>query len=96
MSFQYKHLYLTAEAAVALAHITIAATFINTIEPEVLVARSRLRDRRSQVRNPIPLKIRRVWDLLHAKSCVVAKRPPAGVARKFGKGGVSSGVVLVI
>ncbi|GBN57044.1 hypothetical protein AVEN_44338-1 [Araneus ventricosus] len=50
----------------------------------------------SQVRNPIPLKIRRVWGLLHAKSYVVAKRPPVGVARKFGEGGASSGVVLVI
>ncbi|GBN62128.1 hypothetical protein AVEN_188457-1 [Araneus ventricosus] len=50
----------------------------------------------SQVRNPIPLKIRRVWGLLHAKSYVVAKRPPVGVAWKFGEGGASSGVVLVI
>ncbi|GBM34125.1 hypothetical protein AVEN_155131-1, partial [Araneus ventricosus] len=32
------------------------------------------------------LKIRRVWGLLHAKSYVVAKRPPVGVARKFGEG----------
>ncbi|GBM18802.1 hypothetical protein AVEN_166549-1 [Araneus ventricosus] len=51
-----------------------------------LVVRSRPRDRRSQVRNPIPLKIRRVWGLLHAKSYVVAKRPPIDVARKFGEG----------
>ncbi|GBN11617.1 hypothetical protein AVEN_176267-1 [Araneus ventricosus] len=50
----------------------------------------------SQVRNPILLKIRRVWGLLHAKSYVVAKRPPVGVARKFGDGGASSGAVLVI
>ncbi|GBL90991.1 hypothetical protein AVEN_184387-1 [Araneus ventricosus] len=41
---------------------------------------------RFQVRNPIPLKIRRVWGLLHAKSYVVAKRPPVGVAWKFGEG----------
>ncbi|GBM06101.1 hypothetical protein AVEN_265164-1 [Araneus ventricosus] len=40
----------------------------------------------SQVRNPIPLKIRRVWSLLHDKSYVVAKRPPVGVTRKFGEG----------
>ncbi|GBN89144.1 hypothetical protein AVEN_182994-1 [Araneus ventricosus] len=39
-----------------------------------------------QVRNPIPLKIRRAWGLLHAKSYVVAKRPPVGVAWKFGEG----------
>ncbi|GBM79985.1 hypothetical protein AVEN_47453-1 [Araneus ventricosus] len=39
-----------------------------------------------QVRNTIPLKIRRVWGLLHAKSYVVAKRPPVGVAWKFGEG----------
>ncbi|GBM78922.1 hypothetical protein AVEN_62280-1, partial [Araneus ventricosus] len=39
-----------------------------------------------QVRNPIPLTIRRVWGLLHAKSCVVAKRPPVGVAWKLGEG----------
>ncbi|GBM83336.1 hypothetical protein AVEN_101099-1 [Araneus ventricosus] len=40
----------------------------------------------SMVRNPIPLKIRRVWGLLHAKSYAVAKRPPVGVVRKFGDG----------
>ncbi|GBN94595.1 hypothetical protein AVEN_271156-1 [Araneus ventricosus] len=32
----------------------------------------------SQVRNPIPLKIRRAWGLLHSKSYIVAKRPPVG------------------
>ncbi|GBM71092.1 hypothetical protein AVEN_146306-2-1, partial [Araneus ventricosus] len=35
--------------------------------------------------NPIPLKIRHVWGLLHVKSYVVAKRLPVGVARKFGE-----------
>ncbi|GBO45686.1 hypothetical protein AVEN_81945-1 [Araneus ventricosus] len=40
----------------------------------------------SQVRNPIPPKIRRVWGLLHDESYVVAKRPPVGVRRKFGEG----------
>ncbi|GBN67711.1 hypothetical protein AVEN_134088-1 [Araneus ventricosus] len=49
-----------------------------------LVVRSRLWGRR--VRDPIPLKIRRVWGLLHAKSHVVAKRLPVGVAWKFGEG----------
>ncbi|GBN90772.1 hypothetical protein AVEN_94199-1 [Araneus ventricosus] len=39
-----------------------------------------------QVRNPIPLKIRRVWGLLRAKSYLVAKRPPVGAAWKFGEG----------
>ncbi|GBN99745.1 hypothetical protein AVEN_45548-1 [Araneus ventricosus] len=39
-----------------------------------------------QVRNPIPLKIRRVWGLLRAKSYVAAKRPPVGVVRNFGEG----------
>ncbi|GBM53120.1 hypothetical protein AVEN_130773-1 [Araneus ventricosus] len=38
------------------------------------------------VRNPVPLKIRRVWGLLHVKSYVVVKRPPVGVAWKFGEG----------
>ncbi|GBM49616.1 hypothetical protein AVEN_248995-1 [Araneus ventricosus] len=38
---------------------------------------------RAQARNPIPLMIRRVLGLLHAKSCVGAKPPPAGVVRKF-------------
>ncbi|GBL81362.1 hypothetical protein AVEN_165496-1, partial [Araneus ventricosus] len=33
-----------------------------------LVVGSRPRDRRVAFRNPIPLKIRRVWGLLHAKS----------------------------
>ncbi|GBN35364.1 hypothetical protein AVEN_225762-1 [Araneus ventricosus] len=41
---------------------------------------------RFQVRNPIPLKIHRVWGPLHAKSYVVAKRPPVGVTWKFGEG----------
>ncbi|GBO06136.1 hypothetical protein AVEN_163342-1 [Araneus ventricosus] len=50
----------------------------------------------SQVRNSIPLKIRRVWGLLHAKSYVVAKRPLVSVARKFGEGDASSGAVHVI
>ncbi|GBM85643.1 hypothetical protein AVEN_33358-1 [Araneus ventricosus] len=49
-----------------------------------LVVGSRLWCRR--VRNPIPLKIRCVWGLLHAKSFIVAKRPPIGVAWKFGEG----------
>ncbi|GBN42049.1 hypothetical protein AVEN_112849-2-1, partial [Araneus ventricosus] len=49
-----------------------------------------------QARNPIPLKISHVWDLLHVKSYVVAKRPPVGVVWKFGEGSASSGVVLVI
>ncbi|GBN70335.1 hypothetical protein AVEN_217677-1 [Araneus ventricosus] len=40
----------------------------------------------SQVRNPIPPKVRRVWGLLHAKSYLVAKFPPVGVARKLGEG----------
>ncbi|GBN69088.1 hypothetical protein AVEN_14428-1 [Araneus ventricosus] len=42
--------------------------------------------RGSQVGNPIPLKIRYVWGLLHAKSYVVAKHPTVGVVRKFGEG----------
>ncbi|GBM40075.1 hypothetical protein AVEN_23162-1 [Araneus ventricosus] len=37
----------------------------------------------SQVRNPIPLKIRRRWGLLKSKSYVVAKRPPAGDAKAW-------------
>ncbi|GBO04576.1 hypothetical protein AVEN_269662-1 [Araneus ventricosus] len=41
---------------------------------------------RFQIRNPIPLKIRRVWGLLHVKSYVVRKRPLLGVAWKFGEG----------
>ncbi|GBM26536.1 hypothetical protein AVEN_245261-1 [Araneus ventricosus] len=51
-----------------------------------LVVRSRPRTGESQVRDPIPLKIRRVWGLLHTKSYVLAKHPPVGVARKFGEG----------
>ncbi|GBM17205.1 hypothetical protein AVEN_47603-1 [Araneus ventricosus] len=34
-----------------------------------------------QIRNPIPLKIRRVLDLLHVKSYVGGKRPPAVVVQ---------------
>ncbi|GBO17443.1 hypothetical protein AVEN_113224-1 [Araneus ventricosus] len=44
-----------------------------------LVVRFRLRAEGLQVRNPIPLKICRVWGLLHAKSYVVDKRSPSGV-----------------
>ncbi|GBO21396.1 hypothetical protein AVEN_245500-1, partial [Araneus ventricosus] len=36
-----------------------------------------------QVRNPIPLEIRREWGLLHTKSYVVAKRSPASVVQKY-------------
>ncbi|GBM41856.1 hypothetical protein AVEN_8528-1 [Araneus ventricosus] len=39
-----------------------------------------------QVRNPIPLKIRSVWGLLHAKSYVAASRSPVGVTWKLGEG----------
>ncbi|GBN82796.1 hypothetical protein AVEN_206968-1 [Araneus ventricosus] len=35
------------------------------------------------IRNPIPLKIRRVWSLLHVKSYVLAKPAPPGVVGKF-------------
>ncbi|GBL65985.1 hypothetical protein AVEN_172410-1 [Araneus ventricosus] len=41
---------------------------------------------KSQVRNPIPLKIRRLWGMLHVKSYVVFKRRPAGVVRKLREG----------
>ncbi|GBN43284.1 hypothetical protein AVEN_167533-1 [Araneus ventricosus] len=51
-----------------------------------LVVRSRLWGRRVPDSNPIPLKIRRVWGLLHIKSYEVAKRPPAGEAWKPGEG----------
>ncbi|GBN54419.1 hypothetical protein AVEN_63395-1 [Araneus ventricosus] len=50
------------------------------------LAKSQLQDQRVQVRNPIPLKIRRLWGLLHVKPYVVGKRLPAGVVRKFGEG----------
>ncbi|GBM11345.1 hypothetical protein AVEN_13575-1 [Araneus ventricosus] len=40
-----------------------------------------------QVRNPIPLKIRRVCDLFNFKSYIRLKRPPVGVVRKFGEEG---------
>ncbi|GBM35990.1 hypothetical protein AVEN_78087-1 [Araneus ventricosus] len=51
-----------------------------------LVVRSRFGAGGFKVRNPIPLKIRRVWGLLHAKPYVSAKRPPVGVAYKLGEG----------
>ncbi|GBL75254.1 hypothetical protein AVEN_194484-1 [Araneus ventricosus] len=44
-----------------------------------------------QVRNLIPLKICRIWGLLHAKSYVASKCPPAGVLRKLGERGISPG-----
>ncbi|GBL76136.1 hypothetical protein AVEN_234424-1 [Araneus ventricosus] len=61
-----------------------------------LVVKSRPQDRSVAGSKPNSLKIRRVWGLLHAKSYIVAKRPPVGVARKFGEEGASSDVVLVI
>ncbi|GBL65498.1 hypothetical protein AVEN_203932-1 [Araneus ventricosus] len=39
-----------------------------------------------QVRKPIPLKTRRVWGLLQAKSYLETTRPPPGVVRKIGEG----------
>ncbi|GBM22521.1 hypothetical protein AVEN_160058-1 [Araneus ventricosus] len=39
-----------------------------------------------QVRNSIPLDISCVWGPLHAKSYVVAKRPPVGEAWNVGEG----------
>ncbi|GBO26712.1 hypothetical protein AVEN_148800-1 [Araneus ventricosus] len=51
-----------------------------------LVVKTRLRDRRVQARNPILLKIRYVWGLLHVKSYAVTKGPPAGVVKTFGEG----------
>ncbi|GBN19612.1 Retinal-binding protein [Araneus ventricosus] len=39
-----------------------------------------------QVLNLIPLKIRRVWGLLHIISYAVVKRPSVGLVRKFGEG----------
>ncbi|GBL81436.1 hypothetical protein AVEN_143715-1 [Araneus ventricosus] len=38
-----------------------------------------------QARNPIPPKLCRIWDLLHAKSYAVIKRPPTGTVLKFGE-----------
>ncbi|GBM97121.1 hypothetical protein AVEN_30394-1 [Araneus ventricosus] len=52
---------------------------------EAAVVRSRFGAGGFQVRDPIPLKFRHVWGLLHAKSYVVVKRPPVGVAWKFGE-----------
>ncbi|GBM60854.1 hypothetical protein AVEN_179009-1 [Araneus ventricosus] len=51
-----------------------------------LVARSRSRDRRVAGSKPDSTEVRRVWGLLHVKSYVVVKCPPAGVVRKFGEG----------
>ncbi|GBN17487.1 hypothetical protein AVEN_218876-1 [Araneus ventricosus] len=53
--------------------------------PRWPVVRSWLWGRMVPGSKPIPLQIRRVWDLLHAKM-YVAKRPPVGVAWKFGEG----------
>ncbi|GBO30110.1 hypothetical protein AVEN_136287-1 [Araneus ventricosus] len=44
-----------------------------------LLVRSRLQGERFQVRNPIPLKIRRVCDLLHVKSYVEGQTSSTGV-----------------
>ncbi|GBM68063.1 hypothetical protein AVEN_101729-1, partial [Araneus ventricosus] len=46
------------------------------------------------VRNPIPLKIRCVWDLLHGKSCVV-DTSSRWCDVEVSRGGTSSDVVLV-
>ncbi|GBM53665.1 hypothetical protein AVEN_51506-1 [Araneus ventricosus] len=51
-----------------------------------LAVRSRLRAGGFKVRNPIPLKIRRVLGLLHAKSYVRGQTSFVGVVRKFGEG----------
>ncbi|GBM43720.1 hypothetical protein AVEN_60523-1 [Araneus ventricosus] len=46
--------------------------------------------------NPVPLKIRRVWGLLHAKSYASGQTLSGGVAWRDLERGASSGVVLVI
>ncbi|GBN51751.1 hypothetical protein AVEN_55025-1 [Araneus ventricosus] len=51
-----------------------------------LVVKSRPRDRRVARSKPNSTEDCRVWGLLHAKSYVVAKCPPIGVAQKFGEG----------
>ncbi|GBN61408.1 hypothetical protein AVEN_63343-1 [Araneus ventricosus] len=51
-----------------------------------LVVRSRHRDRKVSAFNPIPLKIRHVLGLLHAKSYAVAKRPPDGMMQIYHPG----------
>ncbi|GBO00885.1 hypothetical protein AVEN_93024-1 [Araneus ventricosus] len=51
-----------------------------------LVVRCWIGARELQVRNPVPLKIHHVWNLLHAKTYVGVKRPSAGVMWKFGDG----------
>ncbi|GBM42021.1 hypothetical protein AVEN_3255-1 [Araneus ventricosus] len=61
-----------------------------------LAVRIRLRGRRFQVQNPIPLKTHRIWGILRVESYVVAKCPSSGVVWKFGEGSTSSGVALVI
>ncbi|GBN12950.1 hypothetical protein AVEN_142021-1 [Araneus ventricosus] len=43
------------------------------------------RDQRVAGSNLIPPKIHHVWGL-HAKSYVVAKHPPVGMAKEFGEG----------
>ncbi|GBL63706.1 hypothetical protein AVEN_180693-1 [Araneus ventricosus] len=50
------------------------------------VVRSWIWGQRFKVRSSIPMKIRRVWDFLHAKSDGVTKRHPAGVVPKFRDG----------
>ncbi|GBN57659.1 hypothetical protein AVEN_23963-1 [Araneus ventricosus] len=50
-----------------------------------LVVRSRLWGRRAPGLKPDSTEDPSSMDLLHAKSYVVAKRPPIGVARKFGE-----------
>ncbi|GBO38663.1 hypothetical protein AVEN_78896-1 [Araneus ventricosus] len=61
-----------------------------------LVVRSRLGAGGFLFRNPILLKIRRVWGLLHAKSYVETKRHLVGLVRKFGEESAISGIVLFI
>ncbi|GBO43179.1 hypothetical protein AVEN_171536-1 [Araneus ventricosus] len=51
-----------------------------------IVVKSLLWDRRFRVQNLIPVKIRCVCDLLHAKAYVVTNLPSFGVAWKFGEG----------
>ncbi|GBN77181.1 hypothetical protein AVEN_167034-1 [Araneus ventricosus] len=61
-----------------------------------IMVRSRPRTGGSQARNPIPMKIRRVWGPLHAKSYVVAESSRAGAAPEPGDEGARQGVAPVI
>ncbi|GBM14824.1 hypothetical protein AVEN_255883-1 [Araneus ventricosus] len=97
MMDKLKKIFLTSSNSYCRVRKILSVTGVNCIIQDKgrngLVLTSRMG---FQVRNPIKLKICRVWGLLQAKLYAVDKRPPSDVMRKLGEGDATPGFVLVV